>query len=58
MAESKEFKLWLRRALAHKDELDRQKTEAVERQIDSANVKIEIRRGGKWVEVTEDELGD
>jgi len=58
MAESKEFKLWLRRTLARKDELERELNASVERQVDPANVKIEIRRGGKWVEVPEDELGD
>jgi peptide chain release factor-like protein len=50
MAEDPKFQLWLRRTLGQ--ELVRES----EFQVPAHEVKIEVRRGGRWTQATEDEL--
>lgn len=50
MAESKEFQLWLRRALGLGQEMAR---EAEVERMSHEELKFEIRRQGRWVQVDE-----
>ncbi len=46
MADSKEFKLWLKIRLGREDHVKAE----VERSLWPANIKTEIRQDGEWVE--------
>lgn len=49
MVETKEFKLWLKKALGE----DAVVEAAVERAMNPKNIRTEVKQNGKWVEVDE-----
>jgi len=53
MAESTQFRIWIMRELGHAAALEQAAKDLV---IPARDVKIEVKKAGRWVETTKDQL--